>query len=59
MSKNGSIKNRPLTVTLHIGGKQVERLTDEQCERMSERLSETMSSYYATRPNEYIKIKEE
>lgn len=59
MSKNGSIKNRPLTVTFHIGGKQVERLTDEQCERMSERLSESMSRYYAARPNEYIKIKEE
>lgn len=59
MSKNGSIKNRPLTVTFHIGGKQVEKLSDEQCERMSERLSETMSRYYAARPNEYIKIKEE
>lgn len=52
-------KNRPLTVTFHIGGKQVEKPSDEQCERMAQKLSETMSLYYTARPQEYLKIKEE
>lgn len=51
--------NKPLTVTLHIGGKQVETLTEEQCERMAQRLSETMSLYYTHHKDEYQKIKEE
>ena len=45
-----------LTVTLHIGGKQVEKLTAEQCERMAQRLSETMSRYYSQHPNEFAKL---
>lgn len=40
------MKQKPLTVTVHIGGKQVDRLTTEQLERMSQRLTETMSLYY-------------
>jgi hypothetical protein len=51
------MKNRPLTVTLHIGGKQVERLTEEQCERMAQKLSETVSRYYTAHPDEYLKLK--
>lgn len=48
---------KELTVTLHIGGKQVETLTEEQRERMAQRLSETMSRYYANHPDEFAKIK--
>ncbi len=51
------MKDTKLTVTLHIGGKQVDRLTDEQCERMADRLSETMSRYYTAHADEYMKIK--
>lgn len=51
------MKNTPLTVTLHIGGKQVERLTEEQCERMAKRLSDTMSRYYTAHSDEYQKLK--
>jgi hypothetical protein len=47
------MKNAPLTVTLHIGGKQVDKLTEQQCERMADRLSETMSRYYSAHPLEY------
>ena len=50
-------KQKPLTVTLHIGGKQVERLTEEQIEKMVNRLSDAMSTYYTINPNEFIKIK--
>ena len=52
------MKSRPLTVTLHIGGKQVEKLSDEQCERMAQKLSETMSLYYTAKPKEYLKLKD-
>ena len=52
------MKNKPLTFTLHIGGKQVDTLTEEQRQKMADRLSETMSLYYTANPDEYRKIKE-
>ena len=51
------MKLTKLTVTLHIGNKQIEKLTDEQCERMAQRLSERMSSYYTAHPDEFAKLK--
>lgn len=48
--------NKPLTVTIHIGGQQVERLTPEQSERMAQRLSDAMSLYYTSHSDEYKKI---
>lgn len=50
--------NKPLTVTLHIGGQQVETLTDEQLERMAQNLSKTMSAYYSNHLEEFNKLKE-
>jgi ABC-type transporter MlaC component len=50
------MNNRPLTVTLHIGDKPIEKLTPEQSERMAQRLSETMSRYYTANLEEYRKI---
>jgi hypothetical protein len=52
------MKNKPLTVTFHIGGKQVDTLTEEQRQRLADRLSEAMSLYYTAHPEEYRKIKE-
>ena len=49
--------NKPLTVTLHIGGQQVDTLTTEQREQMARRLTETMSLYYTPRAEEFRKIK--
>jgi ABC-type transporter MlaC component len=49
--------NKPLTVTLHIGGKQIDKLTPEQCEQMAQRLSETMSRYYSQNISEFQKLK--
>jgi hypothetical protein len=51
------MKSKPLTVTLHIGGKQVDTLTEEQREKMAQRLSETMSRYYSLHPEEFLKLK--
>lgn len=51
------MRDKKLTVSIHIGGKQVESLTPEQCENVSKRLSETMSLYYTANPKEYSQIK--
>lgn len=51
------MKKTKLTVTLHIGGKQIDTLTPDQRERMAQRLSETMSLYYTANPEEYAKFK--
>ena len=48
---------KPLTATIYIGGKQVDELTEEQLERMSQRLSEAMSIYYTSHIDEFKKIK--
>ena len=48
--------NKPLTVTLHIGDKQIDRLTPGQCEEILKRLSETMSLYYTAHADEYKKL---
>jgi hypothetical protein len=49
--------SKPLTVTLHIGGKKIDTLTTEQREKMAKRLSETMSLYYTSNAEEFRKIK--
>lgn len=49
--------SKPLTVTLHIGGKQVETLTDEQREKMAQRFSEAVSLYFTAHPEEFKKLK--
>lgn len=53
------MKTNKLTVTLHIGDKQVETLTEAQRDKISEKLSDAMSVYYTAHPGEYLKIKEE
>ncbi|MBQ8393812.1 MAG: hypothetical protein IJX51_08640 [Clostridia bacterium] len=56
--KEGDVMSKgTLTVTLHIGGQQVEKLTPEQSERIAQRLSETMSLYYTSHQEEYRKVK--
>ncbi len=41
---------KELTVTLYVNGIPTDKLTDEQCKRMSRKMSETMSNYYGTHP---------
>ncbi len=48
--------SKPLTVTLHIGGKQVDTLTAEQREKMAQRLTEAMSIYYTSHADEFRKV---
>ena len=47
-------KGKPLTCTFYIGGKQVDKLTPEQSERMAQRVGEVLSAYYTAHPEEYI-----
>ena len=51
------MKQKPLTVTFHIGGKQVDRLTEEQAQKMAERLSESLSTYYTAHQDEFQRLK--
>ena len=53
------MKTKELTVTLHIGGEQVDTLTPEQRERIAQKLSEAMSAYYTAHPEEYLKLRQE
>ena len=46
-------KDEKLTCTFFVGGKQVDKLTPEQCERMAERVGEVLSLYYTAHPEEY------
>lgn len=41
-----------LTVTLHIDGKQVDTLSDQQRQMLSEKLSSAMSVYYTAHDEE-------
>ena len=50
-------KEKKLTCTFFVGGKQVEKLTPEQCERMAQRVGEVLSLYYTAHPEEYQKLK--
>ena len=48
---------KQLTCTFYIGGKQVDKLTPEQKEKMAKKLGEAMSVYFSQHPEEYKKIK--
>ena len=54
-------RNRELTVTFHIGDKQVPygKLPDEYLDKMAERLSSVMSRYYTNHPDQYARLCEE
>jgi hypothetical protein len=54
--KGDKVMAKELTCTFYINGEKVDSLSEEQLERMSERLSKAMSRYYSDRPEEYIKL---
>ena len=47
---------KKISVSFYVGGQKVERLTEEQCDRMMQRLSEAMSRYYTEHPDEYAAL---
>ena len=46
------MKDKPLTVTFHLGGKQIDKLTDDEKKRIAQRISIGMTSYYEEHPSE-------
>lgn len=53
------MREQKLTCTFYVEGKQVDKLTPEQTERMAERLSEVMSIYYTANMSEFAQLKTE
>ena len=49
--------SKKLTFSLHLGEKQIENLSPEQQEQISQKLSEQMSTYYTANSAEFQKIK--
>lgn len=52
-------KEQTLTCTFFVNGVQVDKLTPEHLDKMSQRLGEVMSSYYTQHPTEYQQLKGE
>lgn len=52
------MKKSGLTFTLHVGGTQIDKLSADQVQRIADRLSETMSTYYTAHPEEFKKLRE-
>ena len=51
-------KKNQLTFTFFVGGKQVDKLTSEQSEKLAQRMAKTMSRYYSNHLDEFLKIKD-
>ena len=51
------MRSKPLTFTIYVGGKQVDKLTEEQIEKIAQRISDVTSLYYSNHPEEYKKLK--
>ena len=50
-------KKNQLTVTFFVGGKQVDKLSPEQSEKLAQRMAKSLSLYYSNHLDEYQKIK--
>jgi hypothetical protein len=50
-------KEKKLTCTFFVGDKQVDKLTPEYLEKLSERLGKVMSVYYTANFEEYQQLK--
>ena len=50
-------KAQTLTCTFFVGRERVDKLTDDQVNKMAQKIGEAMSSYYTAHPIEYQKIK--
>lgn len=49
-------KKKEITVTLFVGGQQVNTLTTQQIEKIQERLENKMSVYYTAHADEYVRL---
>lgn len=49
-------KSKPLTVKFFVGGKQVDKLSPEHCDRMVKAVEQAMSLYYTAHPEEFAAL---
>ncbi len=49
-------KRKEITASFYIGDKKVDKLPEDYKEKMSQRLSETMSIYYAAHPDQFRRL---
>ena len=49
-------KKKEITVTLFVGGQQVDKLTAQHIEKIQDKLEKTMSVYYSLNPEEYTRL---
>ena len=49
-------KKKEITVTLFVGGRQVNELTTQQIKKMQEKLEKKMSVYYSSHLEEYVRL---
>ena len=49
-------KKKDLTVTLYVGGRQINELTTHQIEKLKEKLEKKISTYYSLHLEEYTRI---
>ena len=47
-----------LSYSIRVGGERVESLTEEQCEKMAQKVGDALSVYYTAHPEEFLKIKD-
>lgn len=51
------MSTKDLTVTFHVGGERVDKLTDDHKKRIAQKFGEVLSTYYTAHPDEHKKIK--
>ena len=49
-------KNKEITVTLFVGGQQVNELTTQQIEKIQEKFENKLSAYYSVHIEEYARL---
>ena len=49
-------KKKEITVTLFVGGQQVNELTAQQIEKLQEKLEKKMNVYYSLNLEEYARL---
>ena len=51
------MRHKTLTCSLHIGGKQVETLTEEQRQRLTDKFAAAVNLYFTAHLEEFMMLK--
>ncbi len=47
---------KKITYSFYVGGEKVDKLTEEQKDKMAEAFGQGLSDYYTAHPDEYVKL---